>query len=167
MFKVLWTLPLLLIVGGCVAAQDSYEVRARASEDFMATSTQKFVDKLNADSEAKIADYDRRLEKLKPQMREYFACNRNASQTVAAQPGDPASLAVAARNICRESEASLQKTIYAVYSDDPKFGVDALENIRKKALENNTGDIVAFRIKSNLAPTQSCPIGPPPVDRRI
>ena len=167
MNRISRALPLLLIVGGCVTAEDSYEARRRASEEQMVASAQQFADKLKADSEAQIADYDRRLETWKPQLREYFSCNRNASQVVAAQPGEPTSLAVAARNICREAEASLQKAIYAAHSDNPKFGTDALEKMRKKALENNTGDIVADRIKAGAAPAQTRPSAPPPVDRRI
>jgi hypothetical protein len=149
-------IPLALVLSGCASPQDSYESRMRAT-------AQEFVDKLKAQSQAQIADYDRRLETL----REYSACNRNASRIVAVQPGDPISLAVAARNLCRSDEVKLRNAIYAAYSDNPSFGMEAMEKIRKSILENNTGEIVAYRAKANSTPAPSRPTESPPTERRI
>src|SRR5947209_3511636 len=101
--------PLALFLSGCASPQDSYEARMRATEDRISSSAQDFVDSVKAQSEAKKADYDRRFESWKPLLKEYSACNRNASRIVATQPGDPMSLAIAARNLCRSDEANLQK----------------------------------------------------------
>jgi hypothetical protein len=133
----------------------------------MVESAQRFSDKLKADGEAQIADYDRRLQTWKPQLREYSVCNKNASRVVATQPGDPLPLAIAARNLCRAKEAELRKAIYAAYTDNPSFGMEALEKMRKSALENNTGEIVAYRIKASAPSAPARPAEPTAPERRI
>jgi hypothetical protein len=150
---------LALLVCGCAA-----DNRTRTDAQFDATvaSVNDFVAKSRADAEAKIADYDRRIETWKPQLRIYYGCNRNASKIVSTQAGDPTSLAIAARSVCRTEEANLQKAIYAAYTDDPRFGMDALEKARLKALENNTGDIVAARAVANPTPRSPAPQTAPP-----
>jgi hypothetical protein len=159
--------PLALFLAGCASPEDSYEARMRATEDRMFSSAQELVDSAKAQSEAKKADYDRRFESWKPQLREYNACNRTASRIVATQPGDPMSLAIAARNLCRSDEANLQKAIYAAYSDNPSFGMKAMEKVRKSVLENNTGEIVAYRVKANSTPASSRPTKSPPTEGGI
>jgi len=131
----------------CASPQDSYEARMQATENRMVGSAQEFVDKLKADGDAYLADYDRRLKTWKPQLAEYHACNRNAARIVASQSDDPISLAMAARNLCRADEANLRKAVYAAYSDNPRFGMEAMEKVRKSALENNAGEIVAYRAR--------------------
>jgi tartrate dehydratase alpha subunit/fumarate hydratase class I-like protein len=86
---------------------------------------------------------------LKPQLAKYYSCNKSAARAVAAQVGDPVSLAIGARSLCRAEEAKLQEAVYAAYSDNPAFGTQAMETVRKKALENNTGEIVAYRANAN------------------
>jgi hypothetical protein len=75
---------------GCASPQDSYE--------------REFADKLKADGDAYLADYDRRLKTWKPQLAKYYGCNGSAARMVASQSGDPISLALAARNLCRADE---------------------------------------------------------------
>jgi hypothetical protein len=149
---------LALLVWGCAADNRLTEAqREKEFRDSSRANAENFVAKLKADAEAKIADYDRRLESYKPLSRSYFVCNRSASKIVSTQPGDPVSLAVAARSICRSEEANLREAVRAAYADDPKFGMDSMERFRAKALENNTGDIVAARAATNSNPALSRP----------
>ena len=145
-------------LGGCASTQQSYEARTHAADDQMVESGQTLAKDLNAQVEAQIADYDRRLERWKPLLAPYKACNRNASRLVAMQPGDPISLAVAARSLCKTEEANLRKAIYSAYTNTPSFGIDTMEKVRKVILENNTGEIVASRAKASLPPAPSPPL---------
>jgi hypothetical protein len=139
----------------------------RASEDNMIASAQRFADQQKAAADAHIKDYDRRMETWKPTLQAYVSCNRSASRAVAPQTGDPVSLAVAARNLCRTSEANLRKAIYAAYEDNPTFGIETMDKTRRSILENNTGDIVAARAAATATPRRPPEPAPPPVDTRI
>jgi hypothetical protein len=110
-----------LLVWGCADNRRTEAQRDKEFSDSMRASTENFVAKLKADSEAKLADYARRLESYKPLIRSYAACNRSASKIVSTQPGDPASLAIAARSICRSEEAKLREAVHAAYTDDPNL----------------------------------------------
>jgi hypothetical protein len=136
------------------------------TEERIISSAKEIVDKAKAESDAKIADYGRRFETWRPQLREYKICNKKASQVVASQPGDPISLAMAARNLCRSQEQDLRRAIYAAYADNPNFGIEALETVRKSAIEDNTGEIVAYRAKA-ASPTPSRPAEPLATNRSI
>jgi hypothetical protein len=45
--------------------------------------------------------------------------------------------------------------------------MEAMENVRKTALENNSGEIVAYRAKVNSTPAPSRPKEMAPTDRSI
>jgi hypothetical protein len=125
----------------------------RTTEEHMAASAMEIANRAKSDYDSHLADYDRRLETWKPQLAKYYTCNKSASRVVAAQVGDPVSLAIAARNLCKADEAVLRKAVYATYADNPAFGNDAMEKVRNIALENNTGEIVAYRAKMNSPAT--------------
>jgi hypothetical protein len=130
------------VLGGCANSEDTYGARLNAQIERENKAAVDYVKRVEAEGRAKIADYDRRLETWKPQAAEYFACNRKASMVVASQPGDPTSLAIAARSICGSVEAKLRKAIYDAYADDdPGFGNRTMEKVRTRVLEDNTGDI--------------------------
>jgi hypothetical protein len=157
-----------LILGeGCAAQQqDSYEARMRVADRSTMTSAERFVDQQEGEEKSHVADYDHRIETWKSPFQAYAECNKDASRAAAAQIGDSASLAVAARNLCRKTEANLRKAVYAAYEDNPEFGVDAMEKLRGAILKNDARDIVAARAAA-AAPRR--PSGPEasPVDRRI
>lgn len=157
--RIAIALLLALLVSGC--AQDNYaEKMAQRDREFsnaVVASAKDYAAKLQAESEAKIADDKRRIESFRPLLRDYYVCNRSASKIVSTQPGDPISLAVAARNICRSEEANLRKTAYAAYADDPQFVMTTMEKFRARVLENNTGDIVASRAAANSTQAPSRP----------
>lgn len=155
--RVTMMVALSCLLCGCASSQDSYDARVRATEQGMAASAIDYANKAKAEADAQLADYDRRLETWKPQLRKYVACNKSAAQAVAAQSGDPISLAIGARSLCRAEEAKLQEAVFAAYSDNPAIGTQAMEIVRKGALERNTGEIVAYRanVNSTSAPDRS------------
>jgi|SRR5215471_4711222 len=135
-------LPLLVVLSDCAAQQqDAHDAQMRAAEE---SSAQQFVDQPKAEAKAHLADYDQLTETWKSPFQAYAECNRRASRAVATQTGDPASLALAARDLCRATEANLRKTVYAA-GDNPDFGIDTMEKLRGAMLKNNAGNIVAAR----------------------
>jgi len=98
---------LAVFLPGCASPQSSYDAQVQETVNGIMQGAHEFAKEL----EAKKVDYDRRLERWQPQLRDYLACNKNMSRVVAAQPGDPMSLAVAARNLCSSNEATLRKAI--------------------------------------------------------
>ena len=124
--------------------------------------------KSQAERKARVAERDRRFESLKPSIRAYYACNRNASRIVATQAGDPTSLAIGARSTCRAEEDALYKEAYATFKDapeDPTLAKRLIEKFRKQALENNTGDIVGLRAGNTPSSTSETPSTTQPLDR--
>ncbi len=116
--------------------------------------------KTEADRKARVAERDRRFESLKPSIRAYYACNRNASRIVATQAGDPTSLAIGARSTCRSEEDTLYQAAYAAFKDDPEDPAIAkklIEKFRKQALQNNTGEIVGLRAANTPSGTSETP----------
>src|SRR5271169_3410020 len=90
-FKLSAALILAHLVSGCVAdrlAQEDAQRQARFNEQLTA-STEKFVADLKAQSDAKIADYDRRNKVWLQPAREYIACNKKAARIASTQTGDP------------------------------------------------------------------------------
>lgn len=134
-----------LLVAGCTNPHDTYEARMRAADQRIVDSARASTERMLAQAEAQRADLDKRIERYKPELRAYASCNRKASRAVAPQTGDPVSLAIAARSLCRESEATLRKAIMAALDHDPGLAMRAMENARQSILENNAGDIVAAR----------------------
>ena len=143
--------PLLL---GCAAKQ--LPTDNRTPHDIVADYSAK----LNAERKARVADRAQRFESLKPLISAYYACNRDASRTIASQEGEPTSLAVGARNICRSEEMTLYKAAYATFKDDPEdptIAMNLMAKVRQQALENNTGDIVAARAARSPTPPSPRP----------
>jgi hypothetical protein len=141
---------LALSISGCASEQASREAFAQKLREDSARINARgdaYLAKAIEDGETYRAGMQRRLESYTPIMRKYFACNKNASRIVSTQSGDPGSLAVAARILCSAAEIDLQNAINAAYSNDPSFGLQTMEKIRKLAVETNIGSIVAFRIK--------------------
>jgi hypothetical protein len=135
----------LLVVGCATNPQDTYEARMRAADQRIVDSARASTERMLAQAEAQRADLGKRIERYKPELRAYASCNRKASRAVAPQTGDPVSLALAARNLCREPEATLRKAIMAALDNDPGLAMRAMEDARQSILENNAGDIVATR----------------------
>lgn len=141
---------LALSISGCASQQASRDAWLQKMRDEDARSSvraKEFVERLEADGAAYLADAQKRLESYTPMLRNYFTCNNKASKIVSTQVGEPASLAVAARTLCLAAEVDLQNAVNAAYSDKPSFGLKNMEKFRKAAVENNIGSIVAFRIK--------------------
>jgi hypothetical protein len=124
--------------------------------------------KSEAERKARVAERDRRFEILKPSIRAYYACNKNASRIVATQAGDLISLAIGARSTCRSEEDALYKEAYAAFKDvaeDPTIAKRLIEKFRKQALENNRGAIVGLRAANTPSGTSETPSTTQPLDR--
>jgi hypothetical protein len=124
--------------------------------------------KSEAERKARVAERDRRFEILKPSIRAYYACNKNASRIVATQAGELTSLAIGARSTCRSEEDALYKEAYAAFKDvaeDPTIAKRLIEKFRKQALENNRGDIVGLRAANTPSGTSETPSTAQPLDR--
>lgn len=80
-----------------------------------------------------------------PQVDAYLRCNRDASQAVSTQAGDPISLAVAARSLCPKEELALQQSVFAAYNVATANRI--YEMYRQRVIEDNTGLIVTFRAR--------------------
>jgi hypothetical protein len=74
---------------------------------------------------------------------DYIRCNANASRMIAAQPGDPISLAISARGICLRAETTLSEAIFAVHR--PELARKLIEQTRESAVEVNASTIVKTR----------------------
>ena len=160
--RIVSTLAPALLVCACVGPgfQERMGIQARRASSDSKFSWTSAEEKTNR--KANIADDARRL------LDEYYICNKSAAAVVATQTGDPASLAIAARNFCRTEEHNLGKVLtaaqthpknygrHAISANHPAFSRKTLETVRKQALENNLGDIVAFRAIENptLAPSR-------------
>lgn len=162
-FSIASLLPLLVVLSDCaVQRQDAQDAEMRATEP----SAQQSVDQQKAEAKAHLADYDLLTGTWKSPFQEYADCNSRASRAVARQTGDPASLAVAAHSLCRRTEANLRKAVYAANEENPDFGNDTMEKLRRAILEDNKRDIVAARAAAT-APRHSPEPDIPPTDKRI
>ena len=173
--RIVSTLAPALLVCACVGPgfQERMGIEARRASSDAKFSSSSVEEKTNR--ETNIADDARR------QLEEYYICNRSAAAVVATQTGDPVSLAIAARNFCRTEEHNLGKVLtaaqahpkiygrHAISANHPAFSRITLEKVRKQALENNMGDIVAFRATENptLAPSRPPKAARPPKSNSI
>ena len=161
--RIVSTLAPAILVCACVGPgfQERMGMEAqRVSSDakFTWTSVEE-----KTSRKANIADDARR------QLEEYYICNKSAAAIVATQTGDPASLAIAARNFCRTEENNFGKVLtaaqvhpknygrHAISANHPASAKKTLEAVRKQALENNMGDIVALRATENPTHAPSRP----------
>ncbi|MBX9840276.1 MAG: hypothetical protein K2Z80_00555 [Xanthobacteraceae bacterium] len=76
----------------------------------------------------------------------YISCNLAAARRVAGQPGDPISLAVAARGICLRQERQLSEELIATKGELRAHRV--LQVYREGMLEANTAEIVKMRART-------------------
>ena len=98
-----------------------------------------------AENEPRQDDLRQRVRLWQPQLEKYRDCNSHAANGIALHPGDPLSLATAARGMCAHYELELQTALVATYADFPGVGEDALQHARQTILEHNTAEIVAAR----------------------
>jgi hypothetical protein len=78
-------------------------------------------------------------------MAKYAECNTKAARGIASHPGDPLSLATAARGICLSVEAELWKNLRNAHADYPEVANRAIERARQTILEHNAAEIVSVR----------------------
>jgi hypothetical protein len=111
--------------------------------------TQQLVDSLRvtevAENAARQGDLRQRVRLWQPQLEKYRDCNSHVANGIASHPGDPLSLAAAARGMCSHYEAELQSALVATYADIPGVGEDALQRVRQTILEHDTAEIIAAR----------------------
>jgi hypothetical protein len=103
-------------------------------------------------SEAQQADLQRRLKITEPSLEKYIECNVTAARGIALQPGDPMSLALAARGLCGQVEGPLRKALIDAFADIPGASSHEIEGIRQKILERSAAEIVAVRAANGNEP---------------
>ena len=132
-----------LCIAGCTA-QSTPPAQPLTEE-----RTQQLVDSLKAtevaENEAPQDDLPQRVRLWQPELEKYRDCNNRAAIGIALQPGDPLSLATAARGMCSHYELELQSALVAAYADIPGVGEHALQHVRQTILEYNVAEIVAAR----------------------
>jgi hypothetical protein len=111
--------------------------------------TQQLVDTLKAtevaENEAQQDDLRQRVRLWRPELEKYRDCNNHAAKAIALRPGDPLSLATAARGACSHYELDLQSALVAVYVDIPGLGDHAMQRVRQTILEYDVAEIVGAR----------------------
>ena len=80
------------------------------------------------------------------EMEAYIVCNLQASKAVSSQPGDPMSLAVAARGLCGNEELALNRAIDAAYR--PDLALKIRDRLKMRTIEQNTTSIVTYRARA-------------------
>jgi hypothetical protein len=132
-----------LCVAGC-SARSTPPARALTEERM-----QQLIDPPKApevaENEARQDDLRQRVRLWQPQLEKYRECNNHAANGIALRPGDPLSLATAARAMCSHYEVELQSALVAAYADIPGVGEHALQRVRQTTLEYNVAEIVAAR----------------------
>ena len=133
----------VLCTAGCAARSTS------PAQPLTEERAQQLVDSLKAtevaENEARQDDLRQRVRLWRPELEKYRACNNHAAKGIALRPGDPLSLATAARGMCSHYELELQSALVAAYADIPGVGEHALQQVRQTILEYDVAEIVGVR----------------------
>jgi hypothetical protein len=130
-----------LYIAGCTAPS------VPPAQPLAEERTQQPVDSLKAtevvENEPRRDNLRQRARLWQPQLEKYRACNNHAAKHIALRPGDPLSLATAARATCSHYQLELQSALVAAYADIPGIGEDALQHVCQTILVYNTAEIVS------------------------
>ena len=105
-----------------------------------------------------------KFELWEPTLQAYYDCNALASRRLAAQAGEPYSIAVAARSECVEQETHVLTYAGKLYS--PAIASRNFADVRQKVVEFNTGIIVRARAQAPAFSATPKPAAPHPAKRR-
>jgi hypothetical protein len=85
------------------------------------------------------------VEPFKHELSAYYSCNAKIASVVWQQPGDPMSLAVAARGTCQSEEAALALAMRRGRS--VRFAEEMIKEARRVVVERNAASIVKYRAR--------------------
>jgi hypothetical protein len=140
---------MVLSLGGALGIAGCTAQSTLPAQPLTEARTQQLADSLKTpevtENEARQDDFRQRIRLWRPELEKYRECDNHAANGIASQPGEPLSLATAARGMCWHYELELQSALVAVYADSPSVGEHALQHVRQTILGYNVAEIVAAR----------------------